>query len=57
MLCLRHLWQIKQKPGISGISTEVFTWRSGEVKPGAQIDLLISRKVCLFNHKSDFFAY
>ena len=44
LLCLRHLAQIKQKLGILGISTEVFTWRSKESQPGAQIDLLISRK-------------
>ena len=49
MLCLRHLAQIKQKLGISGISTEVFTWRSKETEPGAQIDLLISRKDGVIN--------
>ena len=49
MLCLRHLKQIKQKLGISGISTEVFTWRSTNSIPGAQIDLLISRKDGVIN--------
>ncbi|MCL1809204.1 MAG: AAA family ATPase [Clostridiales bacterium] len=49
LLCLRHLAQIKQKLGISGISTEVFSWRSKESQPGAQIDLLISRKDGVIN--------
>ena len=49
MLCLRHLNQIKQKLGISGISTQTFSWRSKETKPGAQIDLLISRKDGVIN--------
>jgi len=49
LLCLRHLAQIKQKLGISGISTEVFSWRSKESRPGAQIDLLISRKDGVIN--------
>jgi len=49
MLCLRHVSQIKQKLGISGISTEVLSWRSKESKPGAQIDLLISRRDDVIN--------
>ena len=49
MLCLRHLPQIKHKLGISGISTEVFSWRSKDKKPGAQIDLLISRRDGVIN--------
>ncbi|MCL1983058.1 MAG: ATP-binding protein [Clostridiales bacterium] len=49
LLCLRHLAQIKQKLGISGISTEVFSWRSKESQPGAQIDLLISRRDGVIN--------
>jgi len=49
MLCLRHLPQIKQKLGISGISTEVFSWRSRETHPGAQIDLIISRRDGVIN--------
>ena len=43
-LCLRHIPQIKHKLGISGLSTEVFSWRSKNSSPGAQIDLLISRR-------------
>jgi AAA+ ATPase superfamily predicted ATPase len=49
LLCLRHLPAIKLKLGISGISTEVFTWRSRESHPGAQIDLLISRRDGVIN--------
>ena len=49
LLCLRHLAQIKQKLGIAGISTEVFAWRSKESSPGAQIDLLISRRDGVIN--------
>jgi len=49
LLCLRHIQQIKQKLGISGISTEVLTWRSKDVSPGAQIDLLISRRDGIIN--------
>ena len=49
LLCLRHLAQIKQKLGISGIYTEAFSWRSKERKSGAQIDLLIDRKDGVIN--------
>jgi len=49
MLCLRHIPQIKQKLGISGISTEVFTWKSKKVYPGAQIDIVISRRDGVIN--------
>jgi len=49
LICMRHLAQIKNKLGISGISTEVFTWRSKEHKPGAQVDLVISRRDGVIN--------
>ena len=49
LLCLLHIAQIKRKLGISGISTEVFSWRSKEFVPGAQIDLLIVRKDGVIN--------
>ncbi len=46
-LCFRHLNQIRQGLGISGIATESSTWRHvsprGEEKRGAQIDLVIRR--------------
>ena len=44
MICLHHIPQIKNKLGISGISTQVFSWRSKNHRPNAQIDLLISRR-------------
>lgn len=52
LVCFMHLKQIKQKLGISGISTEASSWRyvpknknrEGEKEEkGAQIDLLIDR--------------
>jgi AAA+ ATPase superfamily predicted ATPase len=49
LVCLLHIPQIKRKLGISGISTEVFTWRSKEYSPGTQIDLLIARKDGVIN--------
>ena len=49
LLCLLHIKQIKQKLGISGISTEVFSWRSKSRDPGAQIDLIIVRKDRVIN--------
>ena len=48
-LCLLHVAQIKRKLGISGISTEVFSWRSKAQSPGAQIDLLIVRRDGVIN--------
>ena len=49
MLCLHHIPQIKQKLGISGISTQVFSWRSKNHTPNVQIDLLISRRDGVIN--------
>ena len=48
-LCMLHIAQIKHKLGISGISTQVFSWKSREYSPGAQIDLLIARKDGVIN--------
>lgn len=46
-VCLRHLPQIKQRLGISGMATEASAWRyvpkKGEPTKGAQIDLVIKR--------------
>ena len=41
--------RIKRKLGISGISTNVFAWRSKTHAPGAQIDLLIARRDGVIN--------
>jgi AAA+ ATPase superfamily predicted ATPase len=42
-VCLWHIVQIKKKLGISGVSTQVFSWRSRNKDNGAQIDLIIRR--------------
>ncbi len=47
LICMSHHQQIKQALGISGMATNVSTWRSLPDKetgtPGAQIDLIIER--------------
>lgn len=43
-LCFYHYRQIKETLGISGISTRLYSWRSSEKNPGAQIDMIIDRK-------------
>jgi predicted AAA+ superfamily ATPase len=42
-LCLRHIDQIKSALSIGGVATDVFSWRSRQSTPGAQIDLVIDR--------------
>jgi hypothetical protein len=49
LACLMHEKQIKQKLGISGILTHVFSWRSLKTSPGAQIDLIIDRNDRVIN--------
>jgi predicted AAA+ superfamily ATPase len=46
-VCLAHLPQIKQKLGISGILTNISSWRSND--NGAQIDLVIERNDRVIN--------
>ena len=48
-LCRLHLQQIKRKLGIQGVSTSSAAWRSNGAVPGAQIDLVISRKDGVIN--------
>jgi AAA+ ATPase superfamily predicted ATPase len=48
-VCVAHLGQIKQKLGISGVSTERSAWRSRTAKPGVQIDLVIRREDKVIN--------
>lgn len=43
MLCLNHVEQIKMVLGISGITTNVFSWFGKGQKSAAQIDMLIDR--------------
>ena len=42
-VCHKHIQQIKQALGISGIYTEISAWRGKTTAQGAQIDLLIDR--------------
>ena len=50
-VCLQHTEQIKQKLGIQGIITTVYSWSlvGTKAKPGAQIDLLIDRSDQVIN--------
>ncbi|MCL1896123.1 MAG: AAA family ATPase [Clostridiales bacterium] len=43
ILCLMHISQIRKALGISGVLTEIYSWRSKTYEPGAQIDLIIDR--------------
>lgn len=49
MVCLSHVEQIKHKLGISGVLTNVASWRSSGSTPGAQVDLLIERNDQIIN--------
>ena len=46
-VCFQHIRQIKQALGISGVTTNVYSWRIGpsgkDANDGAQIDMLIDR--------------
>ena len=42
-VCILHINQIKRALGISGIATEVCSWRNKGEGQGAQIDLVIDR--------------
>jgi AAA+ ATPase superfamily predicted ATPase len=48
-VCSAHITQIKQKLGITGVSTDACSWRSKKVEQGAQIDLLIDRRDSVIN--------
>ena len=50
-VCLNHIDQIKQKLGISGIQSDVCSWRykGDKDSQGAQIDLLIDRRDQVIN--------
>ncbi len=43
-VCMLHTDQIKRALGISGVISGVYSWRSSQSHPGAQIDLLIDRE-------------
>ena len=42
-VCLSHVMQIIKAIGVSGVITNIASWRSEHSDPGAQIDLLINR--------------
>jgi uncharacterized protein len=48
-VCLAHVLQIKRAMGISGVQTEVSSWRSTNKAHGAQIDLVIDRRDGIIN--------
>jgi AAA+ ATPase superfamily predicted ATPase len=48
-ICAAHAEQIKNKLGIAGVLTDISAWRSKQSKPGAQIDLIISRDDGIIN--------
>jgi AAA+ ATPase superfamily predicted ATPase len=48
-VCMAHQLQIKTKLGISGISTNIYSWRSKDSKPSSQIDMIIDRKDGIIN--------
>ena len=49
VVCLHHIPQIKNRLGISGITSTEYSWKSKKNKGGAQIDLLIDRKDDIIN--------
>ena len=48
-VAMQHINQIKQRLGISGISVDYYQWRSKELKPAAQIDLILDRSDDIVN--------
>ena len=48
-VCLAHIPQITKALGISGVSTEISSWKSSTSVNGAQINLVIDRKDNLVN--------
>jgi len=48
-VCLLHVPEIKKALGISGVLTEVSSWRSKTSIPGAQIDLVLDRNDGIIN--------
>jgi AAA+ ATPase superfamily predicted ATPase len=49
LVCLSHINQIKKALGISGVNSDVSSWRSKTADPGAQIDLIIDRADHIIN--------
>jgi len=49
LVCLLHVREIKRALGISGVLTEISSWRSKTSVPGAQIDLVLDRSDGIIN--------
>ena len=48
-VCFAHIPQIKKALGISGVHTEISSWRSVAANDGAQVDMLIDRNDRIIN--------
>jgi uncharacterized protein len=48
-VCMYHVQQLKMALGISGVQTEVSSWRSSTSAKGTQIDLVIDRRDQVIN--------
>lgn len=48
-VCVNHSLQIKKALGISGIETEISSWRSLKAKDAAQVDMVIDRRDGVIN--------
>ncbi|MDR1765608.1 MAG: hypothetical protein LBR77_05895 [Lachnospiraceae bacterium] len=48
-ICLLHAQCIKKAIGVSAVSTEMSSWHSRKVSPGAQVDLVIDRRDGIIN--------
>jgi AAA+ ATPase superfamily predicted ATPase len=48
-VCMAHASQIKSKLGINGVIATIYSWRSKDAKPSAQIDMLIDRRDGVIN--------
>jgi uncharacterized protein len=48
-VCMCHVQQLKMALGISGVQTEVSSWRSSTSIQGAQVDLVIDRRDQVIN--------
>jgi predicted AAA+ superfamily ATPase len=60
-LGMYHIGQIKNGLGISGVSTNTYTWRSRKSDPGAQIDMIIERhdgvtNLCEMKYSGEIFT-
>lgn len=49
IVSLCHIHQIKNALGISGVSSDEYSWKSEQKKDGAQIDLIIDRRDDVMN--------